>query len=69
VRMLVDVTHEILAAAIPNLIDAAVASFDADRDTSRCYLLRPSALLHANGSGRTGAESVGQSEPRGGLLA
>jgi AraC family transcriptional regulator len=67
--MPVDVPHEILPAAIPNLIDAAVASFDADRDTSRCYLLRASALLHANGSGRTGAESAGQSESRGGLLA
>jgi len=56
------------AEAIPNLIDAAVASFDADRDTSRRYLLRASALLHANGGGRKGAERASQPKSRGGLL-
>ena len=38
---------EDIPAAIPSLIDAAVAAFDADRDTSRRYLLRASALLRA----------------------
>jgi AraC family transcriptional regulator len=61
--------HEAFPAAIPNLIAAAVASFDADRDTSRRYLLRASAILHANSGGRTGAESVSQPKARGGLLA
>jgi hypothetical protein len=42
---LINAANEDVAAAIPSLIDAAVASFDADRDTSRHYLLRASALL------------------------
>jgi transcriptional regulator GlxA family with amidase domain len=63
------VSHGTVPGAIPNLIDAAVASFDADRDTSRRYLLRASALLHANEGGRTGADSGSQAESRGGLLA
>jgi hypothetical protein len=29
-----------IPAAVPSLIEAAVAAFDADRDTSRRYLLR-----------------------------
>jgi AraC-like DNA-binding protein len=53
--------HEDLPAAIPGLIEAAVAAFDADRDTSRRYLLRASALLCVT--------SATQSELRGGLLA
>jgi hypothetical protein len=40
---LINAANEDVAAAIPSLIDAAVASFDADRDTSRHYLLRASA--------------------------
>jgi AraC-like DNA-binding protein len=63
------VSHGTFPGAIPNLIDAAVASFDADRDTSRRYLLRASALLHANEGGRTGADSGSHAESRGGLLA
>jgi AraC family transcriptional regulator len=66
---LIDVPHENSAGAIPILINAAVASFDADRDTSRRYLLRASALLRANGGGRTSAESARQPKTRGGLLA
>jgi transcriptional regulator GlxA family with amidase domain len=46
-----------------------VAAFDADRDSSRRYLLRASALLRLKRAARTGAESVGRSESRGGLLA
>jgi transcriptional regulator GlxA family with amidase domain len=36
---------EAMSAAIPRLIDAAVASFDADPDIARRYLMRASALL------------------------
>jgi AraC family transcriptional regulator len=57
-----------LPTAVPSLIDAALAAFDADRDTSRRYLLRASALLAANRVS-SGAESARRLESRGGLLA
>jgi AraC family transcriptional regulator len=38
-------THQDIPPALPRLIDAAVATFDMDRDASRRYLLRASALL------------------------
>jgi len=66
---LIDAPNEDIPAAIPSLIDAAVAAFDADRDSSRRYLLRAWALLRVKRAARTGAESVRRSEPRGGLLA
>jgi transcriptional regulator GlxA family with amidase domain len=66
---LINAANEDVAAAIPSLIDAAVASFDADRDTSRHYLLRASALLRVKRRARTGAESARRSESRGGLVA
>jgi AraC-like DNA-binding protein len=53
--------YEDIPTAIPSLIAAAVAAFDADRDTSRRYLLRASALLCVKDARR--------SESRGGLLA
>jgi AraC family transcriptional regulator len=58
---------EDIPAAIPSLIDAAVAAFDADRDTSRRYLLRASALLRLKRGARS--ERVRRSEYRGGLMA
>jgi AraC family transcriptional regulator len=58
---------EDIPAAIPSLIDAAVAAFDADRDTSRRYLLRASALLRLK-RGAHGERSR-RSEYRGGLMA
>jgi AraC family transcriptional regulator len=67
-------THESIApseyfpAAIPSLIDAAVASFDADRDTARRCLLRASALLRAKRGARTSAQHAGRSESQGGLV-
>jgi len=64
---LLNVPNEDIPAAIPGLIDAAVAVLDADRDTSRRYLLRASAILRVK-PGRTDAESM-RSESRGGLLA
>ena len=60
---------EDIPAAIPSLIDAAAAAFDADRDSSRRYLLRASALLRVKRAASTAAESVRRSESRGGLLA
>jgi AraC family transcriptional regulator len=59
--------NEEIPAAIPGLIDAAVAVLDADRDTSRRYLLRASAILRVKPR-RMDAEST-RSESRGGLLA
>ena len=60
---------EDIPAAIPSLIDAAVAAFDADRDTSRRYLMRASALLRVKRGACADAESARPSESRGGLLA
>ena len=64
---LISAPNEDIPAAIPGLIDAAVAVLDADRDTSRRYLLRASAILRVKPR-RTDAEST-RSESRGGLLA
>jgi AraC family transcriptional regulator len=52
--------------AIPSLIGAAVATFDADRDTSRRYLQRALALLDVK-PGAPGVESARRSD-RGGLM-
>ena len=60
---------EDIPAAIPSLIDAAVAVFDADRDISRRYLLRASALLRIKRKSRTSVEINRRPEPRGGLMA
>ena len=60
---------EDIPAAVPSLIDAAVAAFDADRDTSRRYLMRASALLRAKSGACADAEVARPSESRGGLLA
>jgi transcriptional regulator GlxA family with amidase domain len=64
---LINAPNEDISTAIPSLIDAAVAAFDADRDTSRRYLLRASALLGVQRGARS-AESTRRSD-RGGLLA
>ena len=58
-----------IPAAVPSLIEAAVAAFDADRDTSRRYLLRASALLRVGCGACTDAEGARPSASRGGLLA
>jgi AraC family transcriptional regulator len=58
-----------IPAAIPSLIDAAVVAFDADRDTSRRYLLRASALLRVACGACADAEGARPSASRGGLLA
>ena len=58
-----------IPAAIPSLIDAAVVAFDADRDTSRRYLMRASALLRVGCGACADAEGASSSSSRGGLLA
>lgn len=62
-----DALSEDIAAAIPSLIDAAVAAFDADRDNSRRYLMRASALLRIKR--RASSRGSCRAEPRGGLMA
>ena len=64
----INAPNEDIPTAIPSLIAAAVAAFDADRDTSRRYLLRASALLGVKRGARS-AESARRSESRCGLLA
>jgi transcriptional regulator GlxA family with amidase domain len=64
---LINPPDEDIPTAIPSLIAAAVAAFDADRDTSRRYLLRASALLGVKRGARS-AESASRTERRG-LLA
>jgi AraC family transcriptional regulator len=60
---------EDIPAAVPSLIDAAVAAFDTDRDTSRRHLLRASALLHAKCGACADVEGARPSASRSGLLA
>ena len=60
---------EDIPAAIPSLIDAAVVAFDADRDTSRRYLMRASALLRAKCGPCADAEGARPSASRGELSA
>jgi AraC family transcriptional regulator len=62
-------SFEDIPSAIPSLIDAAVVAFDADRDTSRRYLMRASALLRARCGPCADAEGARPPESRGGLLA
>ena len=58
---------EDIPASVPRLIDAALAVFDADRDTPRRYLSSASALFGAKRA--RSAECTSQSKSRGGLLA
>ena len=60
---------EDIPAAVPSLIAAAVVAFDADRDTSRHYLLRASALLRVKSGACAHAEAARPLESQGGLLA
>src|ERR1700678_4161658 len=64
-----DAMRVAIPTAIPSLIDAAVAALDADRDTSRRYLMRASALLRVKCGACADAEGARPSESRGGLLA
>jgi AraC family transcriptional regulator len=47
-------THQDIPAALSVLLDAAVATFHTDRDASRRYLMRASALLRAKRAPSTG---------------
>lgn len=60
---------EPLSVAISTLIEGAVAAFDADRDTSRRYLLRASALLRAKRAGHADRPSDREGRGRGGFAA
>jgi AraC family transcriptional regulator len=66
---LINAPNEDLPSAIPSLIDAAVAAFDSDRDSSRRYLMQASALLRLERTAPSGAQRVRRSVSRGGLLA
>jgi AraC family transcriptional regulator len=56
-----------MPAAISSLIDGAVAAFDADRNTSRRYLMRASALLRARRLASTAARDAQEARPTGAL--
>jgi AraC family transcriptional regulator len=56
-----------IPTAIPSLIHAALVAFDADRDTSRRYLLCASALLGLKRRTRVDAEIGRPAQSRGGL--
>ena len=66
-----DILHEAATERIPVaisvLIDSAVAAFDADRDTSRRYLLRASAILRAQCATQGDARRAQDALPPGGL--
>lgn len=66
---LIGAPNEDIPAAIPSLIEAAVAAFDADLDTSRRYLMRAAALLRVGCGACADAEGARPSASRGGLLA
>lgn len=66
---LLDVSCEPLPAAISTLIEGAVAAFDADRDASRRYLLRASALLRAKRAPPSPRQGDSERRPRGGFAA
>ena len=64
----INVPSRNIHTAIRGLIDAALAAFDADRDTSRRYLSYASALLRLN-RGTCADAGIGRlTESRGGLL-
>ena len=56
-----------IPTAIPSLIDAALAAFDADRDTSRRYVLCASALLRLKRGTCADAEMGRPAQSCGGL--
>ena len=66
-----DIPHEPSSERIPGaisvLIDGAVAAFDADRDTSRRYLLRASAILRAQSATDSDSKRGQEAQPPGGL--
>jgi AraC family transcriptional regulator len=64
----INVPSRHIPTAIRSLIDAALAAFDADRDTSRCYLSYAAALLRLNRGACADAGIGGLTQSRGGLL-
>ena len=53
--------------AISRLIESAVATFDADRTSARCYLMKASALLRVRGAVHQSAHHRPGATPAGGL--
>lgn len=66
---LIDARNDDIPAALRGLIDAAVMAFDADRDSSRRYLVRASALLRPERGPSRCSDSFKRSDSRGALLA
>lgn len=64
-----DAPGEPLPAAVATLIEGALAAFDADRDASRRYLLRASALLRARRGATVDRQCGGEGRAAGGLAA
>jgi AraC family transcriptional regulator len=64
----INVPSRNIHTALRSLIDAALAAFDADRDTSRRYLSHASALLRLNRGACADAGTGRLTESRGGLL-
>jgi AraC family transcriptional regulator len=66
-----DILHEASSERIPGaislLIDSAIAAFDADRDTSRRYLMSASAILRAHSATRSDPKRGLEAPPPGGL--
>jgi AraC family transcriptional regulator len=56
-----------LPGAISVLIESAIDAFDADRDTSRRYLLRASAILRAQYAADSDSKQGQETQPPGGL--
>ena len=65
--ILPEASSERIPGAVSVLIDSAVAAFDADRDTSRRYLLRASAILRAQCATHSAANKGQEAQPPGGL--
>jgi AraC family transcriptional regulator len=66
-----DILHEASSERIPGaislLIDSAIAAFDADRDTSRRYLMSASAILRAHSATGSDPKRGLEAPPPGGL--
>jgi transcriptional regulator GlxA family with amidase domain len=60
-------SNQNIPATVPSLIDAALASFDTDRDASRRYLLCASVMLRLKRAAFRAEATTGSD--RGGLLA
>ena len=58
-----------LPATVPSLIEAALSTFDTDRDSARRYLVRASEILHLRHGPNANTVITRPPESQGGLLA